>query len=115
MEFHPLPFDASLDQYQKEAEQLFDAYKLGDSETIQRIRQRHPRFLDPKIPWLSLNTPDAEVRSAGLDLADMQLTIARWYDFQDWQALTEYVRAVTEPNSAVYQFESAVEAVIAGD
>jgi ankyrin repeat protein len=42
-------------------------------------------------------------------------TIARWYDFQNWQALEEYVEAVGKPNSPVFRFESAVEAVIHGD
>lgn len=48
------------------------------------------------------------------DLADAQLTVARWYDFQDWQKLTEYVEGVTGDRSKL-QFEAAVEAVIAGD
>jgi ankyrin repeat protein len=49
------------------------------------------------------------------DAADAQLTIARWYSFQNWTALVEYVEAVARDGSPVVQFESAVEAVVAGD
>lgn len=115
MDLKPLPFRSSLDQYQKQAEELLEAYRSGDSEAIRCFKEHHPRFLDPKIPWLAKNLSDAEVRSAELELADAQLTIARWYDFQSWSALAEYVEAVTRDNSLVCQFESAVEAVITGD
>ena len=115
MDLKPLPFRSSLDQYQRQAEELLEAYKSGDSEAIQCIKGDNPRFLDSKILWLPKNLPDSEVLSAALELSDAQLTIARWYDFQSWTALTEYVDAVTEQNSPVCRFESAVEAVINGD
>jgi len=67
------------------------------------------------IPWLPKNLPDSEIQSAALTDADAQLAIARWYDFRDWAALAEYVEAVTAEGSPVFLFESAVEAVIAGD
>jgi ankyrin repeat protein len=115
MDLELLPFDSSLDRYQKQAEELLEAYRSGDPEAIRHFKQRHPRFLDAKIPWLQKDVSDAEVQSAGLELADAQLTIARWYDFRDWPALAAYVAAVSRRNSPVHQFESAVEAVINGD
>ncbi|MBK5292074.1 MAG: ankyrin repeat domain-containing protein [Acidobacteriia bacterium] len=115
MDLQPLPFRSSLDQYQKQAQDLLEAFHAGDPEAIQRIKQRHPRFLDPKIKWLPKNVSDAEVQSAALQLADAQLTVARCCDFQSWSALVEYVEAVTTENSPVCQFESAVEAVVNGD
>src|SRR5262249_36783363 len=39
----------------------------------------------------------------------------RWYDFESWDALAEYVAAVTEDGSRVHRFEAAVEAVVDGD
>jgi hypothetical protein len=45
------------------------------------------------------------------DLPDL----ARWYGFPSWAALAEYVEAVARPESPVFQFEAAVEAVITGD
>lgn len=115
MEFKPLPFDSTLEPYQKQAEELLEAHRSGDSQAIRVVHENHPRFLDSEIPWLPKNLPDSEIRSAAFELADAQLTIARWYSFQSWPALAEYVAAVTRDGSPVFQFESAVEAVITGD
>ena len=115
MDFKPLPFDSNLEQYQKQAEELVEAHRSGDPQAIRVIHEKHPRFLNSKILWLPKNLTDTEIRSVAFELADAQLTIARGYDFQNWTALAEYVEAVTRENSPVFQFESAVEAVIAGD
>jgi ankyrin repeat protein len=115
MDLKPLPFCAGLDEYQKQAAELLAAFRSGDAIASQCFRERHPRFLDAKISWLPLNVADSELRAAGLEITDAQLALARWYDFRDWTALEAYVEDVTETNSPVYQFESAVEAVIAGD
>jgi ankyrin repeat protein len=115
MDLKPLPFRSSLKEYQKRAEELLEAWRTGDSSAIQLIRTKHPRFLDDRIPWLPKKLTDSEVRSAALELADAQLTIARWYDFRDWPALAEFAEAVTQGNSPVCQFESAVDTVINGD
>src|SRR6266446_6836866 len=105
MDFKPLPFRSTLDQYQKQAGELLEAHRSGDSKAIRIIHEKHPRFLDAKIPWLPKNIPDSEIRSAAFARADAQLTIARGYDFQNWTALAEYVEAVTRDASAVFQFE----------
>ncbi|HLY15755.1 MAG TPA: ankyrin repeat domain-containing protein [Bryobacteraceae bacterium] len=110
-----LPFRADLADYEKQAEDLLAGYQEGDPTAIRQVQRHHPRFRDPQVAWLPRDAPDSEVLSAGLDLADMQLAIARWYDFRDWQALAEYAAAVTREDSPVRWFESAVEAVIEGD
>jgi ankyrin repeat protein len=115
MDLKPLAFLSTLEQYHKQADQLLKAHKSGDSEAIRVIHQKHPGFLDSKILWLPKNLPDSEIRNAAFDLADAQFTIARWYDFKNWQALADYVAAVTRDGSPVFQFESAVDAVVAGD
>src|SRR6185436_19073052 len=99
MDLELLPFRSSLEEYQNQAEELLQGYESGDSEAMRFIKQRHPRFMDAKIPWLPKNVPDSEVGSAALGLADAQLTIARWYDFQSWPALAEYAEAVNRENS----------------
>jgi len=113
MDFQPLPFRSSLAQYEEQAAELLKAHKSGDSGAMRILHQRHPRFLDPKITWLPRNLQESEIRDAALDLADAQLAIARCYEFQNWAVLAEYVDAVTR-DGLVFQFESAVEAVIAG-
>jgi hypothetical protein len=115
MDITSLPFRARLGEYQEQAEQLLAAWRAGDPAAIQIVRQRHPRFLDPNIPWLPKRMPESDVRSATLDLPDAQLTVARWYDFESWPRLADYVEAVICDGSPVSQFESAVEGVISGD
>jgi len=115
MEITPLPFRAGLEQYQRQAEELLEAWKAGDPGAIQVIRTKHPRFLDDRIPWLPKNLSDAEVRSALIELADAQLAVARCYDFADWPRLAQFVEAVSREGSPVSRFESAVEAVIRGE
>jgi ankyrin repeat protein len=90
-------------------------YRARDPEALELLRGKHPRFLDPAIKWLPLNSSDAEIGGAGLDLADAQLAVARAYDFRDWPSLIEWVTAVSQRDSAAFLFESAVEAVIGGD
>jgi ankyrin repeat protein len=115
MNISPLPFRAGLEEYHKQAETLLDAWRAGDPGAVEIIRHKHPRFLDDKIPWLPKNLSDSEARSIPLDISDAQLAVARWYDFNDWARLAEYVEAVTREGSPVSQFEAAVEAVISGD
>ena len=115
MDIAPLPFRARLEEYQQQADALLAAWTAGDPGAIEIVRHKHPRFLNPTIPWLPKNLSEAEVRRVTLDHADAQLTLARWYDFASWARLAEYVDAVTRDDSPVYRFEAAVEAVIAGD
>ena len=115
LDLAPLPFDADLDRYQRQADGLLAAYRAGDGSAIGCFKQCHPRFLDSKIPWLSTDPSDADVRAAALGMDDARLCLARWYDFRDWAALAEHVAAVTDAASPVHRFESAVEWVVAGD
>jgi hypothetical protein len=115
MELKPLPFDAPLDLYQQQAGDLLAACRAGDPRAIGYFKERHPRFLDATIPWLSKNPSDDEVRAAGLGPDDARLTVARRYDFKDWRALEQHVGDVTRTGSPVHRFEAAVEAVVAGD
>jgi len=115
MDLKPLVFRAGLEQYRQQAAELLDAFRAGRPEAIRCFHERHPRFLDTKIPWLPQRLSDDEIRNTPLELADAQLAIARRYDFRDWPALVEYVAAVTPADSPVALFESAVEAVITGE
>lgn len=111
----PLPLSSALEQYRKQAEELLASLKAGDSEAIGIFHRNHPRFLDSKITWLPRDLADSEIQNAALDLADAQLTLARWYGFRDWPALADLVEAVHRPESPASRFEYAVEAVIDGD
>jgi ankyrin repeat protein len=115
MQLSRLPFDAPLIEYEKQASALHDRWREGDEETVRLVRNRHPKFLRPDVPWLPKDLSDEEVRAMGIDVTDARLAIARWYDFATWETLVEYVDAVTIAGSDVYRFESAVETVVNGD
>src|SRR5215207_573284 len=110
-----LPSRATLQQYREQAAALLDAWAAGDESATGIVRHKHPRFLNPAIPWLPKRLSDEEVRSEAFDLSDAELTIARAYDFESWARLSEHVVAVTAEDSAVGRFESAVDAVVQGD
>jgi ankyrin repeat protein len=115
MVFEPLPFLSSLGEYDKQAQALMEAHKAGAGGAIELIHHNHPRFLDSTIKWLPKDVTESEIRDSAFDIEDARLTLARAYSFRDWAALAEYVQAVTSDGSAVFRFESAVEAVINGD
>src|SRR5438876_8772234 len=115
MEMAPNPFRAQLKEYETQSYQLLDGWRAADPAAIQIVRQKHPRFLDAKLPCLPKTLSESELRHASLDLADAHLTIARWYDFDSWHRLMEYVEAITREGSSVAEFESGVDAVINGD
>jgi ankyrin repeat protein len=114
MDLKPLPFASSLAAYEEQAATLLAAHRAADPAAIELFHRRHPRFLDDKIKWLPRTIPDSEIRDAALSLDDARLALARSYDFLDWAAVVAYVEAVSSPGP-VAAFETAVEAVVAGD
>jgi hypothetical protein len=110
----PVPFDAPLDAYERQAAAVLARHATADAAILDVIHHRHPRFLDDKIPWLPKRPATEEIARAGFDIADARMTVARCYDFLDWEALEDYAAATGE-RGAVWRFESAVEAVIDGD
>lgn len=110
-----LPFDAPLDAYEAQADQLLAGHHAGAPAAIQILHECLPRFLDPVVTWKPLPISDDEIRAAHLTPDDARLALARAYSFRDWEALASYVGDVTAVGSPVRQFESAVEAVINGD
>lgn len=101
----PLSFRAPLGDYLRLAEQTLDALHAGDEATAWRFNWVHPRFRGAGI---------AEVRSANLGPDDARLLIAREYFLEDWDALARFTSDAAG-DGPVARFETAVEAVIAGD
>jgi hypothetical protein len=115
MEPDPLPFDAPLDRYERQADSLLAAFRAGDPEALSCFRHRLPRFLRPDVPWVPGDLSNTEVGATPLEVDDARMALARRYGFRDWAALAEHVGAVTQEGSPVHRFEAAVEAVVAGD
>jgi ankyrin repeat protein len=114
MQITPVSFQASLRDYQKQADDLLRGWNAGNEDAIRIAVHRHPRFLRADIPWLPKKLTAGEIRSSTFNAADAQLAIARWYDFADWRRLEEYVEAVGRDGSPVAEFEAATEAVVDG-
>lgn len=110
-----LPFSAPLSDFHQQAMELLAAHGAGHPDAIKLLHEKLPRFLDEKIPWLPKPIPDAEIQAAALTIEDAKMAVARWYDFQDWAALAEFVESVSDTKSEIYQFETAVDAVVNGD
>lgn len=100
-----LPYRATLDQYQQQADALFAALTSGDDRAAWRFKWEHPRFRGKVVD---------DVRAATLDMSDARTVIAREYSFEGWSELAEFTRAVANDED-VLRFEDAVEAVVAGD
>src|SRR5262249_55543507 len=100
-----LPYRAGLEEYARQAHELFDALQAGDDDAAWRFKWMHPRFRGKHA---------RDVKAATLDLADAQLVIAHDYSFETWPDLVEFADAVRR-DGPVSRFEAAVEAVVAGD
>src|SRR5262249_11954020 len=101
----PLSYRAPLEEYQQQAEALFDAVKSGDEAAEWRFKWVHPRFRGKSV---------TDVRAASLDATAAQEVIAREYCFDSWAALAEFTDSISR-DGPVARFEAAVEAVISGD
>jgi Ankyrin repeats (3 copies) len=100
-----LSYRAGLEEYEHQAQSLFDALKSGDDAAAWRFKWEHPRFRDKLV---------ADIRAATLDVADARVVIAHSYGFETWSDLAQFTGAVRQ-GGAVEHFETAVEAVVAGD
>jgi ankyrin repeat protein len=114
MDLQPAHFRSPLSRYEQQAEGLLAGHRAADLAAIDLFHRKHPGFLDEKIKWRPKFIPDSEIRDAALSLDDARLTIARYYDFLDWPSLAAYVEAVSQ-QGPVFEFESAVDAVVNGD
>jgi Ankyrin repeats (3 copies)/Ankyrin repeat len=96
MRIAPLPFRSPVEDYEKQAAEVLEGWRAEDADAVRLVRENHPRRVT-------------------LNLADAQLALARWYTFQSWPHLVDWVEAVAREDSPISRFESAVEAVVGGD
>lgn len=101
-----LPDHPSLEQYKKQAKDLVKNRKSSDPESIQRIRQHHPRF--DKLS-------DSDILNTRFVLADAQLVIAREHGFESWPRFAKHIGRITRGRLPAALWKSAEEALITGD
>jgi hypothetical protein len=100
----PLSYRAHMDEYQQQAEALFEALKSGDEAAEWRFKWMHPRFRGKSV---------TDVRAATLDVTDAQVVVAHEHGFESWADLALFTDAVSR-DGRVERFEAAVEAVVSG-
>lgn len=110
-----LPLTATLQEYEAQADLLLRGHAEGDPDALRIIHHHHPRFLNTEIRWLPLPLSGEDIRTSPFDSSDARLALARWYCFVNWNALTDLVAAVESRTPGICEFETAVEAVVAGD
>lgn len=113
---------ASLAQFEQLAEDFVNAYTSGDSEALRRMKDHYKLDRQPSREELRVHAQQclrklrkSENRSANFALADARDLIADSQGFESWQALSKHIEVVNQDRSPISQFESAVDAVIAGD
>ena len=100
-----LPFDATLEQYERQAAALFAALQADNDAAVWKFKWEHPSFRG-KLP--------ADVRAATLTIDDARLVVARTYGFEGWEELKAFAAAVSQAGPE-RMFEEGVEAVVAGE
>src|ERR1700719_3996281 len=83
----------------------------GDATMLEDLLRDHEQMLRherPQSSWLGGLTPEYSA-------PDARSIIARSHHFEDWNQFQAFTEALNDRNSAVAQFEAAVDAVVAGD
>lgn len=101
-----LPAHADAKQYQQEAALLAIAFRSGDPAAVERIQNYHS---------LLGKQADPVITDATFDEDHAQQVIAREFGFADWKKFVAFIEEMQKQDSPVAQFETAVDAVIAGD
>jgi len=104
MDAKQLPARPSLEQYRKQAKDLFKARKTAES--ARRFKKWHPRLT---------KLTEVEITDAELSLADAQWVIAREHAFESWPKFVKHIQEVVRANSPVSKFEMAADAIVTGD
>ena len=104
MDAKQLSAHPSLEQYRKQAKELFKARRAP--EVIQRIKRFHPRLT---------RFTEAEIAGAKLSLADAQWVIAREHAFDSWPRFVKHIQELARSDSPLSRFELAADAIVTGD
>jgi hypothetical protein len=102
----PIPDTWLLLDFHIEAQNLLHAYHRGERSAFAAVRQ----FVAGRGKRTDLGMPVED-----FDLATAQEIVARNYGFESWEKLTGFIEELRRENSAIWQFEAAVESIIGGD
>jgi ankyrin repeat protein len=116
-----LPARPNLEHYKKLAKDLLKAYRSGDSASMKRFQEH---LQAPQLTWTSLRDEvqgrlrklrASKTVGDKLTLADAQLLLAHSCAFESWPKFKKHIEAIRRKSSPISKFETAADAVIAGD
>lgn len=102
---YDLPFTASVEDYEREAQALFDGVRARENPALWTFKWMHPHYRGKTV---------TDVQPDALDIDDARLVVAQEYAFHTWYDLGSFAKGVAQ-DGPVRKFERAVEAVVAGD
>jgi ankyrin repeat protein len=122
----PLPPRPNLDQYRKLARDFQGACNSGDPaavpkwashwvETLGRLLGRTDGSDAERIHRQWLRFQESKDPNAACTLANAQFFVARCHGFASWPKFVKHLKAAARDGSPVSQFETAADAVVAGD
>ncbi len=89
------------------------------ARTADQIRRLYRKEIDSEVDKIERDARESGLLSddttAACSLADAQLFIARLHDFVSWPRFSAHIEALTRADSPDAEFESAADAVVAGD
>jgi hypothetical protein len=106
----PLPARPNLEQYKKQAKDLVKACRTGAADAFREWAACWPVDSE-EIERFARET----LTSRDCALTAAQFVIARMHGFQSWPKFSAHLDGLARAASAVSHFESAAEAIVAGD
>ncbi|HEV8366004.1 MAG TPA: hypothetical protein VGQ52_20980, partial [Gemmatimonadaceae bacterium] len=105
MNIEPLPLGSRLEQYEGQARDVLDASRTNDADVVGFVRGIAAGFDYLGTGGATGTISEDEARAA----------IARWYHFESWASLKDWLAEFDRADSLVAPFERAVEAIVSGD
>ena len=105
MNIEPLPLGSSLQQYERQVQDIIDASRTNDADVIGFVRGIAAGF-----DYLGGVGADGQVTQD-----EARAAVARWYHFESWASLEDWLAEFDRADSLVAPFERAVEAIVSGD
>ncbi len=106
MNLEPLPLGSSLQPYEQQVQDVLDACLAQDADAIQFVK-------DETAGFDYLYRDGAATTQISIDQA--RAAVARWYHFENWATLSDWLAAYDRADSLVGPFERAAEAIVYGD
>ena len=110
----PLPVRPNLEQYKKQAKDLSEACTARGRDGV---REWAEQWIDKQsrvdafaeFAWNRLAT------GGKCAVSDAQFAMARAYGFLSWPKFARHIEALQHPNTSISAFETAADAIVAGD